>query len=524
MSHTINYKASSCLILTILLVVLTFESCTTASTQKVKAVRYADYYASDFYHDVQMAHFFPDSKTFADATPHLPLDELLSRYAVEKEQEGFSLKVFVETNFELPKPFQADFVSDRSRTVQEHIVFLWDKLTRSPDSNKENSSLIPLPKKYIVPGGRFREIYYWDSYFTIKGLKLSHPELAEAMVDNFAHLIDTIGFIPNGNRHYYMTRSQPPFFALMVNEISATSPEKAIKYLPALEKEYSYWMQANKTISIDGMTLNRYFDTGTTPRPESHREDYELAQELSTDQAKKTLYSNLRTGAMSGWDYSSRWFADNQNLASIEVIDILPVDLNCLLYGLEKTLSETNYLNGNVAKGEQYAKLAQARKKAIQKLFWNEESQFFEDYHFKHKAHTGRRTLAGGFPLFLAIATQEQAKGVKDNLQRDFLKAGGFVTSLQNTGQQWDAPNGWAPLQWTTIIGLENYGFTKTAQQGSQRWLNISEKVYRTTGKMMEKYNVMDLSLTAGGGEYPNQDGFGWTNGVVLALNKRFSP
>ena len=308
----------------------------------------------------------------------------------------------------------------------------------------------------------------------------------------------------------------------MVNEISAKDPKKALKYLPALEKEYSYWMQDNKTVEINGMTLNRYFDTGSTPRPESHREDFELAQGLSTATEKQALYNNLRTGAMSGWDYSSRWFADNQNLSSIEVVDILPVDLNSLLYSLEKTLSATHYLNGDTAKGEQYKQKAQARRKAIQAIFWNYESQFFEDYHYKKQSHTNRKSLAGGFPLFLSIATVEQAEGVKENLERDFLKPGGFVTSLQNTGQQWDAPNGWAPLQWTTIVGLNNYGYTTLARQASDNWLAISEKVYQNTGKMMEKYNVMDLSLAAGGGEYPNQDGFGWTNGVVLALNQFF--
>ena len=153
---------------------------------------------------------------------------------------------------------------------------------------------------------------------------------------------------------------------------------------------------------------------------------------------------------------------------------------------------------------------------------WNKNSQFFEDYHYVNKSHTSRRSLAGGFPIFLSIASVEQALGVKENLEKDFLKPGGFVTSLQNTGQQWDAPNGWAPLQWTTIVGLNNYGHTTLAKQATRNWLAISEKVYQNTGKMMEKYNVMDLSLAAGGGEYPNQDGFGWTNGIVLALNQLF--
>ena len=515
-------KTATLTLFTLTSLILTTQSCSSKKTTSTTVVSYQDYYNSDFYHEVQLAHLYPDSKTFADATPRLPLNELLASYANLKDKPDFDLKNFIETNFDIPQPFQADFISDRSKTVQEHIVDLWDELTRSPDNIKAYTSLISLPEEYIVPGGRFREIYYWDSFFTIKGLKLSHPTLAEKMVDNFAYLIDTIGFIPNGNRQYYMSRSQPPFFALMVNEISADDPRKALKYLPSLEKEYAYWMQDNKIVQVDGMTLNRYFDTGKTPRPESHREDYELAQDLSTQEEKEALYNNLRTGAMSGWDYSSRWFADNQNLASIEVVDILPVDLNCLLYSLEKTLAKTYHLNGDNTKGELYEQKAEARKKAIQTLFWNKSSQFFEDYHYINKSHTNRRSLAGGFPLFLSIASKEQAKGVKASLEKDFLKPGGFVTSLQNTGQQWDAPNGWAPLQWTTIVGLNNYGYTNVAKKATHNWLAVSEKVYKNTGKMMEKYNVMDLSLAAGGGEYPNQDGFGWTNGVVLALNQLF--
>lgn len=515
-------KTATLTLFTLTSLMLTTQSCSPKKTVSARVVSYQDYYNSDFYHAVQLAHLYPDSKTFADATPRLPLDELLASYASLKDEPDFDLKNFIETNFDIPQAFQADFISDRSKTVQEHIVDLWDELTRSPDNIKAHSSLIALPGEYIVPGGRFREIYYWDSFFTIKGLKLSHPTLAEKMVDNFAYLIDTIGFIPNGNRQYYMSRSQPPFFALMVNEISADEPQKALKYLPSLEKEYTYWMQDNKMVQVDGMTLNRYFDTGKTPRPESHREDYELAQDLSTQEEKEALYSNLRTGAMSGWDYSSRWFADNQNLASIEVVDILPVDLNCLLYSLEKTLAKTYHLNGDNTKGELYEQKAEARKKAIQTLFWNKASQFFEDYHYINKSHTNRRSLAGGFPLFLSIASKEQAQGVKESLEKDFLKPGGFVTSLQNTGQQWDAPNGWAPLQWTTIVGLNNYGYTNVAKKATHNWLGVSEKVYKNTGKMMEKYNVMDLSLAAGGGEYPNQDGFGWTNGVILALNQLF--
>ena len=124
-------------------------------------------------------------------------------------------------------------------------------------------------------------------------------------------------------------------------------------------------------------------------------------------------------------------------------------------------------------------------------------------------------------PLFFKIATQAQADLVAEMIQAEFLKPGGVVASLKNTGQQWDAPNGWAPLQWITIMGLENYGHHSLADTIAQRWLALNDKVYAATGKMMEKYNVEDINQLAGGGEYPGQDGFGWTNGVYLAL-KRF--
>ena len=232
-------KTATLTLFTLTSLILTTQSCSSKKTASAMVVSYQDYYNSDFYHEVQLAHLYPDSKTFADATPRLPLNELLASYANLKDKPDFDLKNFIEKNFDIPHPFQADFISDRSKTVQEHIVDLWDELTRSPDNIKAHSSLISLPEEYIVPGGRFREIYYWDSFFTIKGLKLSHPTLAEKMVDNFAYLIDTIGFIPNGNRQYYMSRSQPPFFALMVNEISRDEPRKALKYLPSQEKEYA---------------------------------------------------------------------------------------------------------------------------------------------------------------------------------------------------------------------------------------------------------------------------------------------
>ena len=171
---------------------------------------------------------------------------------------------------------------------------------------------------------------------------------------------------------------------------------------------------------------------------------------------------------------------------------------------------------------EQYKQLAEKRKAAIQHYCWNEENGFYFDYDFIEEEQKQSFTLAGIAPLFFKVATAEQAKQAATVLENFFLQPGGVVTTLGTTGQQWDAPNGWAPLQWMTIKGLENYGLNDLASEIAKRWIKLNDNVYKRTGKMMEKYNVMDTALEAGGGEYPGQDGFGWSNGVLLALIKKY--
>ena len=144
------------------------------------------------------------------------------------------------------------------------------------------------------------------------------------------------------------------------------------------------------------------------------------------------------------------------------------------------------------------------------------------DYDFVAQEPTAVLSLAGVFPLYFQLANKAQAKTVANRLGGEFLSSGGFITTLNQTGEQWDAPNGWAPLQWMTVIGLYNYGYYDLGNQGGMRWLDRNREVYKATGKMMEKYNVAEIGLLGGGGEYPLQDGFGWTNGVALALEKIF--
>lgn len=471
------------------------------------------------FHDVQMGSVFADSKTFADCTPKFPTDTILARYEAAKVQPDFLLKDFVLQNFEPPIALTSGFQSDLTRSPAMHIEVLWDVLTRRPDTSIAAGSLIPLPKPYIVPGGRFGEVYYWDSYFTMLGLQTSgKKEMIHHMVDNFAWLIDTIGFIPNGNRTYYLGRSQPPFFSLMVRLVEETEGvDAALRYLPQLEREYAFWMNGNRAVRMpDGEMMNRYFDNYPRPRPESYREDLETAQHSPRESA--AVWQDLRAAAESGWDFSSRWLDDPMDLSTIRTTSIIPVDLNALLFHLERTIADYAQRVGDTEKANRFKMLADNRQKALLRYCWSEELGFFVDYDLEQKRQTGKLALAGMFPLYFKMANAAQAASCALVLERDFLQPGGLATTTIQTGQQWDAPNGWAPLQWISIQGLRHYNHQKLADEIRGRWIALNEKVYRNTGKMLEKYNVMDMTLEAGGGEYPVQDGFGWSNGVLLRL------
>lgn len=470
----------------------------------------------ELFEAIQLSAIFQDSKTFVDLIPRFSPQKILEDFRKEKSESNFDLKVFVENNFAPQPSLSIEFKSDKTQKVAEHISNLWSHLSREKDLKIEGGSLIPLPFPYIVPGGRFKEIYYWDSYFTMLGLAIDgQVDLIESMVKNFSYLIETIGHIPNGNRTYLISRSQPPFFALMVDLLAQLKGEEIlIQYLPFLKKEYQFWMSPNsdRTIEIEGYTLNRYFDNKDYPREESYKEDVKLKSEIPNH------FIHLRAACESGWDFSSRWLEDGKNLETIRTTDILPVDLNSLLFFLEKTIQRALELNGEKTEAAKMQQLASQRAEAINSIFFNKKLNSYVDYFFKEKKQSNQLTLAMMYPLFLNIADQEKAVFVTRVLQKKFIHQGGLVTTLLQTNEQWDFPNGWAPLQWIAIMGLKNYGQENLALEIARRWCHLMERVFQKTGKMMEKYNVVDINLDATGGEYTVQDGFGWTNGVYLAM------
>jgi alpha,alpha-trehalase len=378
--------------------------------------------------------------------------------------------------------------------------------------------------------------------------------MIENMVDNFAWIIRTYGHIPMapgpiilaGPNHHF---SQP--MVQLLASIKGSSVYK--KYLPELEKEYLYFMDGDHNVKpgeayrrvvkmADGSILNRYFDDSRIPRQESYREDVLTADtmvinrmsvmkfkdEASMEEARKKFYeeayTHLRAGAESGIDFSTRWFKDGQNLTTIETTNFVPPDLNALMYNLEQTLATAYKLAGNTKKEQEYLKWAAERKNAINKYCYDAKTGYYYDYQFIEGRQSKVITPAGMYPFCFFPASEMQPKAVKaaDLIKGSLLRDGGIVTTVNNSGQQWDAPNGWAPLNWMTTWGFDRCGQQALAKEIANRWVKLNASVYNRTGKLLEKYNVVDTHLESGGGEYPTQDGFGWTNGVLLAMVKKY--
>ncbi|MDR7297335.1 alpha,alpha-trehalase [Pelomonas aquatica] len=482
---------------------------------------------------VQMARVFPDGKSFVDARPKAAPALIRARFDVERHSPGFSLADFVQAHFVLPGHDEpAGPRPTNPGHIRQHIRALWPLLVREHRTAAEGDSLLALPRPYVVPGGRFRELYYWDSYFTMLGLVADgRRDLAEHMLANFAHLIASYGFIPNSSRSYMLSRSQPPFFFRMVELLHADDPAAGFaKHLPSLQAEHAFWMDGEATLApdhahrralrtVDGALLNRYWDDRDTPREESWREDVETAE--ASGRPHEQVWRDLRAGAESGWDFSGRWCADPADIATIETTALAPVDLNALLAGLEGAIALGAARAGDTATASAFEARAATRTRWLQTRFWRAKGGgmggHFADLNWRNAADPRPLTAAALVPLYLGLATPPQADAMAAQVQRHLLGANGLLTTALATGQQWDAPNGWAPLQWMATQGLARYGHTTLARDIAQRWCASVQRVYLATGRLLEKYDVAE-DRPGGGGEYETQDGFGWTNGVFVAF------
>lgn len=474
---------------------------------------------------VQEQGLYPDSKSFADAVPLRSSEAILAEWAALCPRAQPDLARFVARNFVLPGKGHEGLSG--TGAMADHIHALWPVLTRRQDASAAASSQIALPRPFVVPGGRFRELYYWDAYFTALGLVRSgRHDLVDDMIVNFGSLLDRFGHIPNGTRSYYLSRSHPPLFYLMAGLSRDRSDDSRRSRLRWMQIEHRFWMEGAEQLGpgcevrrvvrlADGALLNRYWDDLDQPRDESWREDVALADGLP-EASQRRLWRDLRAAAESGWDFSSRWLGDGHNLASIRTTRLVPIDLNCLLHGLEQTIADEANALGDEDLARAFATRAQHRAAAIRHHLWNDAGGFFADHDLDQCAVASQLTAATSFALFTGICPSEWASRVSNAVEQ-LVRDGGLLTTLNPSGQQWDAPNGWAPLQWIAVAGLRRYGFTDLADQIAHRWVAMVDDHYRASGVFLEKYDVERRGPGAGG-EYVSETGFGWTNGVTLEL------
>ena len=474
---------------------------------------------------VQERHLFEDSKSFADAVPLRPVEAILADWYAATPVDDDALRSFVGRNFRLPIDESAGLRG--TAPLADHIAAVWPLLTRTQHDAAPQSSEIALPHPFIVPGGRFRELYYWDSYFTL--LALRHPDgqqQVEHAIANFGSLIDRFGHIPNGTRSYYLGRSHPPVFYLVAQLSNDTSDGSRQRRLDWMRAEHRFWMAGGDTLSPgsehrrvvrlpDGALLNRYWDDHAGPRDESWREDVALAASVP-DRDPQNLWRDLRAAAESGWDFSSRWLADGVDLSAIRTTRLLPIDLNCLLHGLERAIAVGAATLGDGSTEAVFAKYADLRAEAINTHLWNAQGGFFADYDIDAARVGDQLTAAAAFPLFTAVCGADRVAPSAHAMGR-LMRRGGLATTLVDTGQQWDAPNGWAPLQWIAFVGLQRHGYTGLATMIADRWSMMVDNHYRSAGMLVEKYDV-EKRRAGSGGEYATETGFGWTNGVTSAF------
>lgn len=465
---------------------------------------------------VQESGILRDGKVFVDAVPRRPVADIMADFR-RLNRDNEELRRFVEANFDLPAPVSTISPGRPTEPLREHIRKMWRDLARDPHRGERGSSALPVGHRHVVPGGRFREIYYWDSFFTLLGLvRDGERELATGVVDTLTDLIERHGHIPNGSRTYYLGRSQPPLYHMMVALLDDQSPAVAARRVAAMEQEHRWWMagsdrltpgQQNARVAMlaDGSTLNRYWDPRGTPRDESWRED--VATAAASDRPAEGVYRDLRAGAESGWDFSSRWL-QGADLATIRTSAIAPVDLNAFLYGLECAIASAGGPDC-----DHFGALARDRRAAMHKHMWN-EAGYFADLDLSTGTQRPEPTAAALAPLLARVATEQQARRTAEFARTRLLAPGGLRTTLVESGQQWDCPNGWAPLQWIAVTGLQRYGEHDLANEIAARWIETVDVAYRSTGLLFEKYDIEAGSIGFGG-EYEAQVGFGWTNGVT---------
>lgn len=512
-------------------------------------------------HTVQISRIFKDSKTFVDLrmiksenetlenfdvlmndTNDNPTREQIQSFVDQHFEEGDELEKWTPPDFNPNPPILGKIKDERFKKFAKDLVGIWPSLARKMGEdvslNPDRNSLVYVPNGFIIPGGRFKEIYYWDSYWIVEGLILSGmTETARGMIENFLHLVKKFGHIPNGSRVYYAERSQPPLLTAMVDKyIKATNDLNWLKQnLPTLEEELTFWATkriVNATKDNKTYTLLRYFAESKGPRPESYVEDYEYASEIRDDSKQQTFYTNLKSAAESGWDFSSRWFFDENssnvgNLSDIHTIKIIPVDLNSIYAGALETMGDLNNLLHNKKSAKKWWMLAQYWRMAIDNVLWDPEDGIWYDYNLETSRYRKGFFPSNVAPLWSKCVEDEKLPEYGPKVIAYLKRStglsfpGGIPSSISRSGEQWDHPNAWPPLQSMVVEALKHINSEESnrlAQETAQKWVRANLIGYNKTEEMFEKYDAEKPGDYGGGGEYVVQSGFGWTNGVVLEM------
>ncbi|KAF2898534.1 hypothetical protein ILUMI_07644 [Ignelater luminosus] len=472
-------------------------------------------------------------------TGSTPSQAQVRLFVFQNFEEGRELVDYLLPDFNPTPSFVNEITNETVKNFTLDLLKIWPELARKVSDkviqNQEQYSLIPVPNGFIIPGGRFREYYYWDSYWIIDGLLISGMnETAQGMIENFMSLVERFGFVPNGGRIYYLKRSQPPLLTPMTYiYFQQTRNITWLKsHIKTLAKELNYWV--NQTVKVTKnkkvYTLAHYDAESAGPRPESYREDLLTASYFTDPQKQDQVYIDLKSGAESGWDFSTRWVFDENggnsaNLSHIQTRRVIPVDLNAFLCGAYKDISQLYYALGQVTESFLWQQKHLKIRTAIDAVLWDEKDGIWYDYDIKLNKHRRLFYPSSVTPLwskcFEQNKGQELGKRVLNYLQDKHALGylGGIPTSNDFTREQWDFPNAWPPLQDIVVRGLDNLRYKPAQEEAkvlARRWVNANMIGYQESGEMFEKYDAVVPGQYGEGGEYEVQAGFGWSNGVAL--------
>jgi alpha,alpha-trehalase len=475
-----------------------------------------------------------------------PSREELAYFVNNHFSEGNELSQWMPPDFDPDPPILSQIIDPKLKLFARSVIGIWAKLGRKVDTqvsaNPDKYSFLYVPNGFIVPGGRFKELYYWDSFWMIRGLLISNmTQTAKGMIENLLYLVDKVGYVPNGSRVYYLGRSQPPLLAAMVASYFAATQDLAWleQHVSTVEKELQFWLDKKKvTVEIEGMkyVLLRYFsDTkGKGPRPESYYEDFKNALELNDD-LREDFYAEMKSAAESGWDFSTRWFVTPGdtvgNLTDVHASRILPVDLNAIFAGALELAGDFRSRLKDRRDAQKWYSLAKYWRNAIEKVMWHSGDGVWYDYDAQAKSPRKHFYPSCATPLWAGAVDKSDAPMYAEKLVKYLHSSGGLdfpggvPSSVLYSGEQWDYPNAWPPLQSILIGGLDASGNREAkmlAEEQAKLWIRANYIGYNTWHKMFEKYSAVQPGHQGSGGEYKVQDGFGWTNGVALELLQRY--